>query len=156
MSESKRYLRFSLAEEEFAIPLVIVREVIGMPETTPVPQMPKHFVGIMNLRGSIISILDLRLKMGIKPGTSEETAVIILDFGDLNVGAIVDRVNAVSELSTDQISEAPRADGGRGQAHGAVAGVCRDGDNLILILDISAALSADEKSMASKVAKKAA
>lgn len=91
---SQRYLTFRLAQEFFAIPLLQVKEVIAMPEVTPVPQTPPHFIGIMNLRGQVITVLDLRLKLGIKPQKGAETAVVIRDLADVSVGVVVDSVEA--------------------------------------------------------------
>ena len=62
----QRYLSFSLGSEDYAIPLLSVKEVIAVPEITPIPFTPSHFLGIMNLRGQVISIIDLRSKLGIK------------------------------------------------------------------------------------------
>ncbi len=77
-----RFLCFSLGNEHYAIPLLTVKEVIAPPETTPVPQTPAYFKGIMNLRGQVISVIDLRTKLGIKPLQSAENAVIICDSGE--------------------------------------------------------------------------
>ena len=94
-TSGERYLCFSLGEETFAIPLLSVREVIAVPEITRVPQTPAHFMGIMNLRGQVISILDLRTKMGIKVQKTSETPVIICDLSPLCVGVVVDSIQAV-------------------------------------------------------------
>ena len=61
-----RFLEFTLGSEDYAIPLLSVREVISVPETTPIPKAPTHFLGIMNLRGQVISVVDLRTKLKIK------------------------------------------------------------------------------------------
>ena len=104
MIDNMRYLCFDLGNREFAIPLLSAKEVIGIPEVTAVPQSPSHFLGIMNLRGNVISVLDLRLKLSIKPVTSEENTIIILDLGDYNLGVVVDRVNSVQTVEKDKIS----------------------------------------------------
>ncbi len=144
MNNLTRYLCFGLGQEEFAIPLLTVKEVIGMPEITSVPQTPAHFMGIMNLRGRVISIMDLRLKMNIKPAPSEETTVIILDLGDYNLGMVVDRVNAVLALSDEQISEKPIIE--TGKATDYITGVFRKDERLVLLIDIGKALSIEDKS----------
>jgi purine-binding chemotaxis protein CheW len=75
MNPNSRYLSFNVGKEQYAIPLLTVREVIGMPEITPVPFTPNYFLGIMNLRGQIISVVDLRLKLGLGAGkNTSETA----------------------------------------------------------------------------------
>ena len=73
----ERFLCFSLGVEEYAIPLLEVREVIAMPEYTPVPYTPPYFLGIMNLRGQVISVMDLRQKLGVTARGDAETTVII-------------------------------------------------------------------------------
>ena len=106
-TESERFLGFSLGEEYYGIPLLKVREVIGMPEITPVPQSPKHFLGIMNLRGQVISIIDLRTKLNVPPKKISETAVVICDIGGAHLGIVVDSVNQVYSPNNGEITEKP-------------------------------------------------
>lgn len=139
-----RFLAFSLGPEEYAIPLLAVREVIAVPDITPVPQSPAHFLGIMNLRGQVISVLDLRTKFGIKPQSSEETSVIILDLQDHALGVVVDSVNSVVSPPADQMSDPPEMEGNRNAD--AITKVFRKENNLVLILDIFKTLSKDDRS----------
>lgn len=139
---SSRYITFSLGEERFGIPLLTVREVIAMPEVTPVPQSPAHFVGIMNLRGQIISVVDLRLKMGIKPKNLQETAVIICDLGTTSIGVVVDSIDSVLSPEPNEISDRPEIPGGKNSEY--ISAVYRQGENLILLLEIEKALDAKE------------
>jgi purine-binding chemotaxis protein CheW len=148
MNEIIRYLCFGLGQEEYAIPLLVVKEVIGVPEVTPIPQTPSHFLGIMNLRGNVISIMDLRHKLGIKPSQSEETTVVILDFGDYNLGVVVDRVNAVISLASENISPKPVVESSKATDY--LTGVFRKGEQLVLLLDIARALSVEDRSAISK------
>ena len=141
MIDNSRYLCFTLGKEEFAIPLLSIKEVIGMPEVTPIPQAPNFLLGIMNLRGQVISIMDLRVKLGIKPTTTEETSVIILDFGSSQLGAVVDKVNSVQLLTKDDVAEKPAVDGSK--AHDYILGVMRKENSLVLLLDIAKALSVE-------------
>jgi purine-binding chemotaxis protein CheW len=149
----ERFLGFSLGGEEYAIPLLKVREVIAMPEVTPVPQCPKHFLGIMNLRGQVISIIDLRTKLGIIPSKSPETAVIICDIGGSHLGIVVDSVNQVHSPSPEQIADKPETHNGK--ASRFVTGVYRDGKSLVLLLDIAQTLDVADQEML-KPAKSAA
>ena len=110
-SESDRYLEFSLGNEFYAIPLLKVKEVIAIPATTPIPHAPSYFEGIMNLRGQVISIVDLRKKLGIKiKEESSESAVIIVDMSPIFLGVIVDSVSTVLAMSEDQINPPPNSD----------------------------------------------
>src|SRR4051812_41249332 len=95
MNDQNRFLSFSLGNEEYGVPLLAVKEVIAMPEITPIPYTPSYFLGIMNLRGQVISVMDLRQKLGVKPSQSSETAVIICDLNSLSIGVVVDSINSV-------------------------------------------------------------
>lgn len=145
MSDNVKYLCFSLGVEEFAIPLLSVREVLGLPEVTPVPQTPTHFLGIMNLRGRVISVMDLRTKLAIKPAVNTETAVIILDSGGFNVGMVVDQVNSVQEILPEELAPKPTLESGKANEY--VVGVYKKEDHLILMLDIARALSLEDKNL---------
>ncbi len=154
MIDNSRYLCFNLAKEEFGIPLLAIKEVIGYPEFTPIPQAPTHFLGIMNLRGQVISVMDLRVKLGIKPSRTEETSVIILDLGDYNLGVVVDQVNAVHLLSAEEMGEKPVVENSKN--HDYITGVFRKEEHLILLLDIAKALSVQDRSTLSQTQKNAA
>jgi purine-binding chemotaxis protein CheW len=144
MSEVTRYICFNLGVEEFAIPLLAVKEVIGLPEVTPVPQTPPHFLGIMNLRGSVISIMDLRNKLGAKSIPSDETTVVILDLGGgHNIGVVVDRVNSVLSMEADKISEKPVVDSAKSTEY--ITGVYRRDSSLVLLLDVARVLSVEDR-----------
>jgi len=154
MIDNARYLCFDLGNREFAIPLLSAKEVIGIPEITAVPQTPTHFLGIMNLRGNVISVMDFRLKLGIKPSASEENTVIILDLGDYNLGVVVDRVNSVQTVEKDKISDPPMVESNKNSDY--ITGVFRKDERLILMLDISKALSVEDKSAMKSKSVKAA
>lgn len=148
MSQNERYICFQLATEEFAIPLLSVREVIGLPEITPVPQTPPHFLGIMNLRGQIVSVMDLRVKLGLKPSTTVETAVIILDFKNFAIGMVVDCVSSVQEMNATEAASKPSLESSK--ANEFVTGVFKKEDHLVLILDIGKALSLEDRAAIEK------
>ena len=89
---SGKYLTFNLAEEEYGLEILKVREIIGIMDITAVPQMPPHIKGVINLRGKVIPVVDLRLKFSMDPAAyTEATCVIVVDVGTL-VGIIVDTV----------------------------------------------------------------
>lgn len=139
---NERYMSFSLGKEEYAIPLLSVKEVLGMPEVTPVPQTPTYFLGIMNLRGQVISVMDLRLKLGIKPKDSAETVVVICQIGELVVGITVDSVNSVINPGEGEISPAPEVEATKNARF--VSAVYRKGTDLVLLLDVGKALSLED------------
>lgn len=150
-SDAARFLIFSLNDEQYAVPLLKVKEVIALTETTPVPFSPIHFKGIMNLRGQVISIIDLRTKLKMpKTESSTETAIIILDLSILSLGIIVDSVESVLALNKEEIQPPPDV-GGSDTRY--ITGVARKDKKLILLLDIERTLSVDDiKIMKSQVA----
>lgn len=148
--KSQRYLSFSLGEEEYAIPLLVVREVIAPPEITPIPFTPPHFLGIMNLRGQVISVIDFRVKLGIKPGSGQETAVIICQLSSICLGIIVDSINQVISPSPGEISDKPEIQSSRSSDY--ITHVFRKPDALVLLIDISKALGVEDLNLASKAA----
>ena len=149
-----RFLCFSLGEEQYAIPLLSVREVIAPPEITRVPQTSAHFLGITNLRGQVISIIDMRVKLSIKPGNSSETAVIICDLYPNSIGVIVDSINSVISPTPDQISEKPEIPGSKNTEY--IKNVMRVDGKLILLLDIAKTLGAADHQMNAKLVAQAA
>ncbi|NUM87840.1 MAG: purine-binding chemotaxis protein CheW [Bdellovibrionales bacterium] len=153
-ASSERFLSFSLGQEEYAMPLLKVREVIAMPEVTPIPQTPSFFLGIMNLRGQVISILDLRTKLGIKPANGSETAVIICELSPVCLGVVVDSVNAVLSPKAGEISGKPDAQMNKNTDY--ITGVYRREKSLVLFLDIAKTLDVKQMEMVQNAAKAAA
>lgn len=143
MKNSNRYICFSLGKEDFAIPLLAVREVIGVPSVTPIPQTPVYFLGIMNLRGLVISVMDLRIKMGITPTGGTEETVMILDLGNYNLGVLVDQITEVVEVDEKTFAAKPQVDSSK--LVDAIKGVFRRDEKLILVLDIAKALSLEDQ-----------
>lgn len=144
MAATQRYLSFSLHHQEYGIPLLKVLEVIGMGELTSIPNSPSYFLGIMNLRGLVISIIDLRLKLTLpKVERTPETAVIILNIQGGHIGVVVDSVDSVVNLSTDQLSETPQSET---QKTDFITNVARLDKKFLLILDIEKTLSAQDLS----------
>ena len=152
--EMKRFLEFSLANEKYAIPLLAVKEVIAVPDVTPIPFSPTHFLGIMNLRGQVISVVDLRTKLGIKVQNSTETAVIICDLGVVNLGVVVNSVDSVLTLSESEINSKPEIQNSKSSQY--IIGVTEKNKKLILILDIAKALDVSDLNTIKKAEGKAA
>ncbi|EQC46675.1 chemotaxis protein CheW [Bacteriovorax sp. Seq25_V] len=134
-----RFLEFSLGAEDYAIPLLSVREVISVPETTPIPKAPPHFLGIMNLRGQVISVVDLRTKLKIKAKEENaEESVIIVDINGMNLGIVVDSINKVLAFNTNEINEVPEIDTQVNADY--IQGVYRKEDTLTVLLDVAKVL----------------
>lgn len=150
-----RYLCFSLGKEKFAMPLLQVKEVIANTETSTIPQSLPYFKGIMNLRGQVISIIDLRAKLKIgKPETNLETTIVILDLSEFAVGVIVDSVDSVTTFDSTSISTAPILESSVKTDY--ILGVARHEKCLTLLIDLNKVINQNEiqtlKLQTSKVA----
>jgi len=145
---SERYLRFSLGEEEFAIPLLRVREVIAVPDVTPIPQSPNYFLGVINLRGQVITVVDLRTKLGIKPLNSSEMAVVICDLGSISLGVVVDSINSVVTPRAEDISERPELKNQKASEY--ITSVYRHEKGMVLLLDITRLFSFEDQNTAGR------
>ncbi|MEN9722458.1 MAG: hypothetical protein RJB38_444 [Pseudomonadota bacterium] len=124
-----RYLLFRLHGESYAAPLVQVREVIKVPTIKPVPHSPAHMKGVMNLRGQIISVFDLRSKLGL-PSRSEAVPglILVVDTTQGSIGALVDSVDSVQEIPDEQISKSSSSS----------EPVAKLTTGLVLVIDLSA------------------
>lgn len=140
---SQRYLQFDLGQESYAIALLNVKEVIPLPETTPLPDSPSYYIGIMNLRGQIISIMDFRKRLKIAPKEDrDEEAVIIVEFDGVGIGLVVDSINRVLNVGGNEVSEVPEI---KFQVNAQyVQGVYRGDKNLTILLDLEQALNISE------------
>jgi purine-binding chemotaxis protein CheW len=110
--DTKRFLEFKLGEENYAVELLKVKEVITPPEMTPIPKAPSYYCGLMNLRGLVLTVIDLRKKLGITPGKdTSQNGIIIFDLGECLVGVMVDSIQKVLTISKDHIKPVPDAEG---------------------------------------------
>ena len=141
-----KYLVFELMEERYGIPLSSVKEVIGLTEITKVPNVPDFFVGLINLRGQIISVLDLRkkLKLPEEKYKDKKTTIIITEFENVTIGTIVDDVKEVANFESSQIENKLDIQSSLGREF--MTGVAKTNDNkLTLLLNIGKVLSLDER-----------
>jgi purine-binding chemotaxis protein CheW len=133
---TQRYLRFSVAGEGYAIPLLSVREVVAMPSVTPLPRSPAHLMGVMTLRGQVIPVIDLIKLLNMAPGSSREVSVIICDEGPASAGYVVGSVDSVFSLHDSEISKTSEIHG-VSQHSDFVVGVCKKDEALIMLLDLN-------------------
>src|ERR1043166_5357025 len=111
-SRGGKYLAFALGREEYGLEIHKVREILGMMEITPVPHMPPYLKGVINLRGKVISVIDLRVRLGLQPAErTNDTCIIVVDFPhggrNVNTGMIVDQVAEVMEIKDADIEAPP-------------------------------------------------
>jgi purine-binding chemotaxis protein CheW len=139
----ERYLSFSLDELELAIPLLTVKEVIALPSITPIPHAPPHMLGLSDLRGQVVPVIDLRAKFQMKKGErTSECATIICMVGDKLAGIVVDSVNSVIAIPEEKIQQVPdlQMNGVNGNC---LSGVFQTESRLTLLLDVSRTLQTD-------------
>lgn len=138
VTESKRFLEFQLGKESYAVELLKVKEVITPPEMTPIPKAPAYVCGLMNLRGLVLTVIDLRKKLGITPEKDlAQNAVIIFDLDDRMVGVVVDSIQKVLNVGSDKIKPIPDAEA---QSNGHFLGILQHDNKLTMWLDPSATL----------------
>lgn len=103
-----KYLTFILNDEEYGLEILKVREIIGLMDITPVPQIPSFIKGIINLRGKVIPVVDLRLKFGMQEAEyTKETCIIVVDIENRLMGIIVDTVSEVLDINAKDIEPTP-------------------------------------------------
>jgi len=142
-----KYLTFSLAGEEYGLEILKVREIIGIMDITAVPRMPSHVKGVVNLRGKVIPVVDLRLKFGMESAEyTEATCIIVVDVGTL-VGIIVDTVQEVLDIESAQIDPPPPL--GASVDTTFILGMGKVRDEVLILLDINEVLN-EEKALATE------
>lgn len=153
-SQRRKYLVFKLGHERFGIALSSVKEVIGLTEITEVPQVPSFFQGLINLRGKIISVIDLRKKMGLEATQYQpkKTSIIITEIKSVVLGVIVDDVEEVASYEKEeQIEESIDVQGKVSKEY--LQGVAKTSDNkLVLLMNINEILSSSDLSVIEKKA----
>jgi purine-binding chemotaxis protein CheW len=108
-----KFLTFRLMDEEYGIAILDVKEIIGMMEITPIPKTPEFVKGVINLRGKVIPVIDLRLKFGLQSTAYDErTCIIVVEVpGQLGItalGLVVDAVNDVAHIREEDVEDSPR------------------------------------------------
>lgn len=139
--EDNKFLTFKLANEEYGVEILKVREIIGVMSITAVPQMPLYMKGVINLRGKVIPVIDLRLKFGFQEiGHTEQTCIIVVDVGR-EIGIIVDTVSEVLDIPQGSIEPPPQI--GSNLNTSFILGMGKVGEAVKILLDIDRVLTAD-------------
>jgi len=150
ITDARQYLTFKLDEEVFALDVANVREILDLAPITKVPQTPEFMRGVINLRGSVVPVVDMRMKFGMpKSEDTINTCIIVVEVnfdGELTVlGAMADSVQEVFELGPDQIEPAPKI--GTSLKADLIKGIGKRDSRFIIMLDIDKAFSPDEISI---------
>lgn len=146
-TETTQFLTFILDDEVFAVNITQVREVLDFTTITKVPRTPEFLIGVINLRGAVIPVVDMRKKFGIEGADRTVNSCIVimeisLDGESTVLGALVDSVQEVLDLEADQIEPAPRI--GTRLKTEFIHGMGKRDDEFIIILDINKVFSVDE------------
>lgn len=139
-TQKGKYLTFLLDKEVYAIEIKYVTEIIGFQPITEVPELPDYIKGIINLRGKIIPVMDVRLRFKKQPAEyNDRTCIIVIDVQNISVGLIVDNVSEVLSISDDSI--VPPPDISRGTENRYIKAIGKVENDVKLILDCNKLLS---------------
>ena len=145
-----KYLTFSLDNEEYGIGILKIKEIIGMIEVTSVPRTPEFVKGVINLRGKVIPVVDLRLRFGMEGADyTERTCIIVVEIsgtsGTVLFGVVVDSVSEVLNIRGENIEETPAFGGNADMEY--ILGMAKIEGGVKLLLDIDRVLSSKEMAM---------
>lgn len=142
-----KYLTFALGREEYGLEILKVREIIGYMDITAVPRTPEYVKGVINLRGQVISVVDLRAKFGMERAEkTDQTCIIVVEIRSggrkLSTGIVVDKVSEVLTIPSDNIEDAPSF--GSSVSADFILGMGKIGEAVKILLDIDKVLGGDE------------
>jgi len=146
-SAIKSYLTFRLGEETFAANVGKVLNILEMVKITQVPRSPDYMKGVINLRGSVLAVIDTRIKFGLSPTViSKNTCILVLDITidseDVTIGALVDSVQEVIEIDENTIQPSPSI--GSKYKSEFITGMLKHNDQFIMLLDIDKVFSTED------------
>lgn len=142
-TDGSQYLTFTLGQEEYGVEILKVQEIKGALAITPIPNTPEHIKGVMNLRGTIIPVVDLRRKFGLQAGEANAfTVIIVVKVGPKVMGLIVDGVSDVLNIPITDIQATP--DFGSQVDARFISGMAKAGERLVVLLDIDRVLGSED------------
>jgi purine-binding chemotaxis protein CheW len=152
---SKQYVTFCLAEELFGVEVSRTREILSVISVTSVPQTPDYMLGVINLRGQVVPVIDMRLKLGLSAADeTQDTCIIVVevlvDGEPIVVGALADAVREVLEIKADAIEPPPRL--GTRLNTEFIKGMGKIDDDFLILLDIDKIFNSDELVLVQEVA----
>lgn len=142
-SGTPQFLAFALGAEQYAVGILSVQEIRGYDAVTRIANAPEHIKGVINLRGQVIPIIDLRVRFGLANATfTEQTVVVVLNVEGTVVGAVVDSVSDVVEISADDIKETPALSTNLNSDH--ITGIATLEDRMLIMLDAESFLVGEQ------------
>lgn len=146
-ADGNQFLTFTLQDEEFGIEILRVQEIKGFTRVTPIPNVPACIKGVMNLRGTVVPIVDLRSKFHMPSAEYNQfTVIIVVNVGKRVMGLVVDAVSDVLNVQPEAIEGPP--DLGAGIDTSFITGMAKSGDHLVTLLDIEQLLSTEHEGAA--------
>ncbi len=148
---TSRWVTFQLEDETYGIDVMQIREVLRSQEISPVPGAPSYVLGIINLRGSVVAIIDTRTRFGLtrREEMDDASRILIMESGDMVVGFLVDSVSEVVDLENDNVETPP--DSGKGPASRFISGLYNRPAGLLILLDGSKLLTDEELAEVSSI-----
>lgn len=138
-----QWVTFRLENETYGINVMQVQEVLRYTEIAPVPGAPGYVLGIINLRGNVVTVIDTRARFGLMPGeVTENSRIVIIEAEKQVIGILVDSVAEVVYLRSSEIESAPNV--GTEESAKFIQGVCNRGEELLILVDLNKLLSDDE------------
>lgn len=138
-----QWVTFRLDNETYGINVMQVQEVLRHTEIAPVPGAPEYVLGIINLRGNVVTVIDTRQRFGLAPApVTEQTRIVIIEADRQVVGILVDSVAEVVYLRQSEIETAPHV--GADEAARFIQGVCNKNDELLILVDLEKMMTDDE------------
>jgi len=138
-----RFITFAVDREMYGIEIRYVTEIVGIQPINRLPETPEHIKGIINLRGKIIPVVDMRLKFKREPAAyNDRTCIIVIDIQDISAGLIVDEVAEVIAIDDESISPPPERETGANSRY--LSGIGTVGDAVKLLLDCEKLFSGEE------------
>ena len=141
--EHRQCVTFRLDEEIYGINVMLVQEVLRVTEIAPVPGAPSYVVGIINLRGNVVTVIDTRMRFGLPPREIDDsTRIVVIEAEKQTVGIIVDSVSEVVDVYSNEIESAPNV--GNDETARYIEGVVSRGEELLILVDLNKLLTDDE------------
>ena len=141
-TQKDKYLTFRIASEDYGIAIANVTEIIGIQSITEIPEMADYIKGVINLRGKVIPVMDVRLRFKMPPREYDErTCIIVVEIDTTSVGLVVDTVNEVADIPEDQVEPAPKS---KRKGGNYIQGIGKIGQEVKILLDINKILYEEE------------
>lgn len=144
-TQKDKYLIFSIGNECYGIDIKYVTEIIGIEPITEVPELPNYIKGVINLRGKIIPVMDVRLRFKKEQKEYDDrTCIVVVEIGNINIGLIIDRVLEVVNIDESNISPPPKINSNKDNANKYIKGIGKIQNEVRLLIDCHKLLEEDE------------